>query len=267
MDEPASALDPVSTSKIEDLIFHSRSQYTIVIVTHNMQQAARVAEKTGFFLNGNMVEFDSTHKIFTNPSDKRTEDYITGRFGMTRITFSAESRWFEGTPAGDGGARGTGYSALHLGVSRRGTYDLRFGRLQSEPAINRLEREIDQMALDLLAMEQPMAIDLRFIMLGDLGSTPTWSGWATRRVRTSANRVRSWAERQCRAAGRYSSGWRRFRPLWCGRALQAFIEADADLARSVLQPWTTQVDEMNRACVPRAGHDTPGEKPWCALRV
>ena len=81
MDEPASALDPVSTSKIEDLIFELKSQYTIVIVTHNMQQAARVAEKTGFFLNGRMVEFDSTHKIFTNPSDKRTEDYITGRFG------------------------------------------------------------------------------------------------------------------------------------------------------------------------------------------
>jgi phosphate transport system ATP-binding protein len=81
MDEPASALDPVSTSKIEDLIFQLKSQFTIVIVTHNMQQAARVAENTGFFLNGKMVEFDSTHKIFTNPSDKRTEDYITGRFG------------------------------------------------------------------------------------------------------------------------------------------------------------------------------------------
>jgi phosphate transport system ATP-binding protein len=81
MDEPASALDPVSTAKIEDLIFQLKSQYTIVIVTHNMQQAARVAENTGFFLNGKLVEFDSTHKIFTNPKDKRTEDYITGRFG------------------------------------------------------------------------------------------------------------------------------------------------------------------------------------------
>ena len=81
MDEPASALDPVSTSKIEDLIFHLKTQYTIVIVTHNMQQAARVAEQTGFFLTGKLVEFDSTHKIFTSPSDKRTEDYITGRFG------------------------------------------------------------------------------------------------------------------------------------------------------------------------------------------
>ncbi len=81
MDEPASALDPVSTAKIEDLIFKLKSQYTIVIVTHNMQQAARVAENTGFFLMGKLVEFAATTKIFTNPSDKRTEDYITGRFG------------------------------------------------------------------------------------------------------------------------------------------------------------------------------------------
>jgi phosphate transport system ATP-binding protein len=81
MDEPASALDPLSTSKIEDLIFELKSSYTIVIVTHNMQQAARVAENTGFFLSGKLVEFDKTSKIFSNPSDKRTEDYITGRFG------------------------------------------------------------------------------------------------------------------------------------------------------------------------------------------
>ncbi len=81
MDEPASALDPVSTSKIEDLIFELKRQYTIVIVTHNMQQAARVAENTGFFLSGKLIEFDATDTIFTKPSDKRTEDYITGRFG------------------------------------------------------------------------------------------------------------------------------------------------------------------------------------------
>ena len=81
MDEPASALDPVSTSKIEDLIFQLKSQYTIVIVTHNMQQAARVAENTGFFLMGRLVGFASRHKSCTKPSDKRTEDYITGRFG------------------------------------------------------------------------------------------------------------------------------------------------------------------------------------------
>jgi len=81
MDEPASALDPISTGKIEELIFQLKAKYTIVIVTHNMQQAARVAEFTGFFLLGQLVEFDKTEKIFTKPSDKRTEDYITGRFG------------------------------------------------------------------------------------------------------------------------------------------------------------------------------------------
>src|SRR5207253_10109005 len=81
MDEPASALDPISTAKIEDLIFELKQKLTIVIVTHNMQQASRVAEYTGFFLMGHLVEFDRTEKIFTNPSDQRTEDYITGRFG------------------------------------------------------------------------------------------------------------------------------------------------------------------------------------------
>jgi phosphate transport system ATP-binding protein len=81
MDEPCSALDPISTGKIEDLIFQLKERYTIVIVTHNMQQAARVAEFTGFFLLGKMIEFDKTEKIFTKPSDKKTEDYITGRFG------------------------------------------------------------------------------------------------------------------------------------------------------------------------------------------
>jgi phosphate transport system ATP-binding protein len=81
MDEPCSALDPISTGKIEELIFQLKEHYTIVIVTHNMQQAARVAEFTGFFLLGKLIEFDKTEKIFTTPSDKRTEDYITGRFG------------------------------------------------------------------------------------------------------------------------------------------------------------------------------------------
>jgi phosphate transport system ATP-binding protein len=81
MDEPASALDPVATAKIEDLIDELKKEYTIVIVTHSMQQAARVSDNTGFFLMGDLVEFDKTDKIFENPSDQRTEDYITGRFG------------------------------------------------------------------------------------------------------------------------------------------------------------------------------------------
>lgn len=81
MDEPTSALDPISTSKIEDLAVELREKYTIIMVTHNMQQAARIADKTAFFLLGEVVEFDNTDKMFSSPSDKRTEDYITGRFG------------------------------------------------------------------------------------------------------------------------------------------------------------------------------------------
>ncbi len=81
LDEPTSALDPISTNKIEDLLFDLKEKYTIVIVTHNMQQAARVSDYTGFFLLGDLVEFDDTEKIFSLPGDKRTEDYITGRFG------------------------------------------------------------------------------------------------------------------------------------------------------------------------------------------
>jgi phosphate transport system ATP-binding protein len=81
MDEPCSALDPISTARIEELIEELRSRYTVVIVTHNMQQAARVSDRTAFLLNGILVEVDETERIFTNPSDRRTEDYITGRFG------------------------------------------------------------------------------------------------------------------------------------------------------------------------------------------
>ncbi|MGE4320529.1 MAG: phosphate ABC transporter ATP-binding protein PstB [Acholeplasmataceae bacterium] len=81
MDEPTSALDPVSTSKIEDLIVELKKDYTIVIVTHNMQQAARISDKTAFFLLGELVEFDDTSKMFSTPSEQKTEDYITGRFG------------------------------------------------------------------------------------------------------------------------------------------------------------------------------------------
>lgn len=81
MDEPASALDPIATSKIEDLIFQLKKDYTVVIVTHSMQQAARISDFTGFFLMGELVETDSTTTIFTKPKDKRTEDYITGRYG------------------------------------------------------------------------------------------------------------------------------------------------------------------------------------------
>ena len=80
-DEPCSALDPISTAKIEELINQLKEKYTIAIVTHNMQQAARISDRTGFFLLGELIEFDKTEKIFTNPTKKQTEDYITGRFG------------------------------------------------------------------------------------------------------------------------------------------------------------------------------------------
>jgi len=81
MDEPCSALDPMSTAKIEDLIEDLSERYTIVVVTHNMQQAARISDNVAFFLMGDLIEMDKSGKIFTNPSDKRTEEYITGRFG------------------------------------------------------------------------------------------------------------------------------------------------------------------------------------------
>jgi phosphate transport system ATP-binding protein len=81
MDEPASALDPIATSKIEELILELKREFTIVIVTHNMQQAARISDDTAFFYMGELVEFDRTNKIFTNPAKKQTEDYVTGRFG------------------------------------------------------------------------------------------------------------------------------------------------------------------------------------------
>ena len=81
LDEPASALDPISTLKIEELIFELKSQYTVVIVTHNMQQAARVSDYTAFLYLGELIEFDATDKLFTNPTEKKTEDYITGRYG------------------------------------------------------------------------------------------------------------------------------------------------------------------------------------------
>ena len=81
MDESTSALDPISTGKIEDLAVQLKEKYTVIMVTHNMQQAARISDNCAFFLLGELVEFDKTHRMFSNPRDKRTEDYITGRFG------------------------------------------------------------------------------------------------------------------------------------------------------------------------------------------
>jgi len=81
MDEPCSALDPIATARIEDLLHELRKEYTIIIVTHNLQQATRVSNRTGFFLHGDLVEYADTDRLFTSPQDRRTEDYITGKFG------------------------------------------------------------------------------------------------------------------------------------------------------------------------------------------
>lgn len=81
LDEPASALDPIATAKIEELILELKKEYTIVIVTHNMQQASRISDKTAFFFNGKLIEYNRTDKLFSNPDEKQTEDYISGRFG------------------------------------------------------------------------------------------------------------------------------------------------------------------------------------------
>jgi len=81
MDEPTSALDPISTSKIEDLVIELKKNYTIIMVTHNMQQATRISDRTAFFLMGEVVEMNKTEELFSDPQDKRTENYITGRFG------------------------------------------------------------------------------------------------------------------------------------------------------------------------------------------
>lgn len=81
MDEPTSALDPISTQKIEDMLYELKKDYSIVIVTHNMQQAARISDKTAFFLDGKLIEFEETNRLFANPGNQQTEDYINGRFG------------------------------------------------------------------------------------------------------------------------------------------------------------------------------------------
>jgi phosphate transport system regulatory protein PhoU len=257
MDEPASALDPVSTSKIEDLIFQLKSQYTIVIVTHNMQQAARVAENTGFFLNGKMVEFDSTHKIFTNP--KRQAD---GRLHHGEVRLMATRIKFQQN-LDDLKERllvmaGMAEQAIQRSIEAYRTRDLSICELvfRSEPAINRLEREIDQMALDLLAMEQPMAIDLRFIL-------------SVIRINADLERVGDQAVNiavRVREMGAFANidlpvdipKLASLASAMVRKALQAFIEADAELAQSVLT-LDDQVDEMNDAAFYSLSNADQGE--------
>jgi phosphate transport system ATP-binding protein len=165
MDEPCSALDPISTGKIEELIFQLKERYTIVIVTHNMQQAARVAEFTGFFLLGKLIEFDKTEKIFTKPTHKRTEDYITGQVRISNHAhaLSARARRSAAKVAPHGWTGGTGGGSRASGLYRPRSHRCQMV-LEGETQINTSEREIDEAAFDLLAMQQPMAVDLRFIL-------------------------------------------------------------------------------------------------------
>ena len=243
MDEPATALDPVSTSKIEDLIFQLKSQYTIVIVTHNMQQAARVAENTGFFLNG------KTGRVRLHPQDLHQPDGQADRrlhhreVRLMRIKFhqsldDLKERLLV--------MAGMAEQAIQRSIEAYRTRDLSICELvfRSEPAINRLEREIDQMALDLLAMEQPMAIDLRFIL-------------SVIRINADLERVGDQAVNiavRVREMGAFANidlpvdipKLASLASAMVRKALQAFIEADAELAQSVLT-LDDQVDEMNDA--------------------
>jgi phosphate transport system protein len=247
MDEPASALDPVSTSKIEDLIFQLKSQYTIVIVTHNMQQAARVAEKTGFFLNGRMVEFDSTHKIFHQPQRQTHRRLHHRQVRMTRIRFQQSLDELKEQLLV---MAGLAEQAIQRAIEAYRVRDLSICDLvsRSEIAINRLEREIDQAALDLLAMEQPMAIDLRFILsVIKINADLERVGDAAKAI---SDRVRSMEQM---AAVELPVDIPRMASLaseMVRKSLQSFIEADAELARTVLT-MDDAVDAMNRAAYKR----------------
>ena len=164
MDEPCSALDPISTGKIEELIFQLKERFTIVIVTHNMQQASRVAEFTGFFLLGKLIEFDKTEKIFHHPV--RQAD---GRLHHRQVWIMARTRFLQGLD--ELRARllrmgGLAEQAVDRACQAYIDRDLTRCRmvLEGETQINIAEREIDELAFDLLAMQQPMAVDLRFIL-------------------------------------------------------------------------------------------------------
>ena len=172
MDEPCSALDPISTGKIEELIFQLKEQYTIVIVTHNMQQAARVAEFTGFFLLGKMIEFDKTEKDLYQTL-RQTDGRL--RHGQIRIEFRRRKVEIMRTrfqqrmdDLRQKLLRMGGMAEQAVDRARQAYIDRDLTRcqmvLEGESLINASEREIDEAAFDLLAMQQPMAVDLRFIL-------------------------------------------------------------------------------------------------------
>ena len=172
LDEPASALDPISTSAIEDLMHELKRDYTLVIVTHNMQQAARVAEMTAFFSldvkddgsrHGILVEYDATEKIFTQPSDERTEGYVTGRFGMMRISFTEELAQLEASlqEEGDLVLRALRSS---LNALARGDEELADEVISFDDEVDRRYIAIETGVQSLLARQTPVAADLRLVL-------------------------------------------------------------------------------------------------------
>ena len=228
MDEPASALDPVSTSKIEDLIFQLKSQYTIVIVTHNMQQAARVAEKTGFFLNGRMVEFDSTHKIFTNPSDKRTGGLHHGAGLDDTHTFSTKPGRSEGKEEIYLVMAGLAEQAIQRAIEAyRGSrsFHHRPGQPQPEIAINRMERDIEtrprstcspcrsspwpSICASLLSV---IKINADLVRVGDAAKSISdprsvlWIAWPPSSIPACRHSLREWLQLRCRHGAQKPAG-------------------------------------------------------------
>ena len=178
LDEPCSALDPIATAKIEELLFHIKENCTVVIVTHNMQQAARVSDSTAFMLNGERIEFSPTPQLFTTPPmrteayhRRSDEAYITGRFGLQRERRThAMERHFERdleraqrAAAVDGKPRRACRASVHPCRARCGR-KARRSVLDEEPVINELQMEMDDRVVQLLALYQLMAADLRFVL-------------------------------------------------------------------------------------------------------
>ena len=163
MDEPTSALDPISTSKIEDLAMELKKDYTIVMVTHNMQQAVRVSDNTAFFLLGEVIEYNETEKLFSIPADKRTEDYITGRFGYDmRNRFDQQLELLNEQLIRMGElcevAIGKATTAL-----KEGSMEQAQKVIEADEEIDQAETDIERLCLKLLLQQQPVARDLRQI--------------------------------------------------------------------------------------------------------
>src|SRR5262249_38682545 len=236
MDEPASALDPIATQRIEELIYHLKSRYTIVIVTHNMQQAARVSDVTAFFWLGKLVEADRNDKVFSAPSQKLTEDYVTGRFGSMEAERVARHFQEELDQVKRRLLEMGGLAEEHVRLAIKGLVDrdrsLIDRVLNGDEAVNALHIEIDNRCFTLLALHQPMAADLRTIV-------------AAVKINTDLERVGDLAVNIAEAATRYCTHPPVKKLIDIPRmatlaqsmlrdALDAFVRRDTALAQRVL---------------------------------